>query len=60
MLYPREVPGGWDRCDLGGRDYDVRQLRDMKIIPFTELIAPRLLEFATACGETHAMLLSLR
>jgi Uncharacterized protein conserved in bacteria (DUF2252) len=26
----------------------------MKIIPTTELIAPRLVEFATACGETLA------
>jgi hypothetical protein len=26
----------------------------MKIIPSTELIAPRLAEFATACGETLA------
>jgi len=32
----------------------VRQFRDMKIIPSTELIAPRLAEFATACGETLA------
>ncbi|HEY7916369.1 MAG TPA: DUF2252 family protein, partial [Acidimicrobiales bacterium] len=30
------------------------QFRDMKIIPTTELIAPRLVEFATACGETLA------
>ena len=37
-----------------GRDYYVRQFRDMKIIPTTELIAPRLVEFATACGETLA------
>jgi uncharacterized protein (DUF2252 family) len=36
------------------RDYYVRQFRDMKIIPSTELIAPRLVEFATACGETLA------
>jgi hypothetical protein len=26
----------------------------MKIIPTTDLIAPRLVEFATACGETLA------
>ncbi len=32
----------------------MRQFRDMKIIPTTELIAPRLVEFATACGETLA------
>ena len=39
---------------LHGKDYYVRQFRDMKIIPTTELIAPRLVEFATACGETLA------
>jgi uncharacterized protein (DUF2252 family) len=43
---------GWG--SLHGRDYYVRQFRDMKIIPTTDLIAPRLLEFATACGETLA------
>jgi uncharacterized protein (DUF2252 family) len=43
---------GWG--SLGGRDYYVRQFRDMKIIPTTELIAPRLTEFATACGEALA------
>jgi uncharacterized protein (DUF2252 family) len=43
---------GWG--SLQGRDYYVRQFRDMKIIPTTELIAPRLVEFATACGETLA------
>jgi Uncharacterized protein conserved in bacteria (DUF2252) len=43
---------GWG--SLHGRDYYVRQFRDMKIIPDTELIAPRLTEFATACGETLA------
>jgi uncharacterized protein (DUF2252 family) len=43
---------GWG--SLRGRDYYVRQFRDMKIIPTTELIAPRLVEFATACGETLA------
>ena len=43
---------GWG--SLHGRDYYVRQFRDMKIIPATELIAPRLAEFATACGETLA------
>ncbi|HYY18027.1 MAG TPA: DUF2252 family protein, partial [Streptosporangiaceae bacterium] len=39
---------------LHGRDYYVRQFRDMKIIPTTDLIAPRLVEFATACGATLA------
>jgi len=43
---------GWG--SLYGRDYYVRQFRDMKIIPSTDLIAPRLSEFATACGETLA------
>jgi uncharacterized protein (DUF2252 family) len=43
---------GWG--SLRGKDYYVRQFRDMKIIPSTELIAPRLVEFATACGETLA------
>jgi uncharacterized protein (DUF2252 family) len=43
---------GWG--SLGGRDYYVRQFRDMKIVPSTDLIAPRLAEFATACGETLA------
>jgi uncharacterized protein (DUF2252 family) len=43
---------GWG--SLHGRDYYVRQFRDMKIIPTVELIAPRLAEFATACGETLA------
>lgn len=43
---------GWG--SLHGRDYYVRQFRDMKIIPTTELITPRLTEFATACGEALA------
>jgi uncharacterized protein (DUF2252 family) len=43
---------GWG--SLHGRDYYVRQFRDMKIIPTTELIAPRLAEFATACGRALA------
>jgi len=43
---------GWG--SLHGRDYYVRQFRDMKIIPTTELIAPRLTEFAIACGEALA------
>jgi uncharacterized protein (DUF2252 family) len=43
---------GW--ASLHGRDFYVRQFRDMKIIPTTALIAPRLAEFATACGETLA------
>jgi uncharacterized protein (DUF2252 family) len=43
---------GWS--SFRGHDYYVRQFRDMKIIPTVELIAPRLTEFATACGETLA------
>ena len=43
---------GWGSLD--GRDYYVRQFRDMKIIPGTGLIAPRLAEFATACGGALA------
>jgi uncharacterized protein (DUF2252 family) len=43
---------GWGA--LGGRDFYVRQYRDMKLIPTTEMIAPRLAQFATACGATLA------
>ena len=43
---------GWG--SMHGNDYYVRQFRDMKIIPSTELIAPRLAEFATACGGALA------
>jgi len=43
---------GWGSLD--GRDYYVRQFRDMKIIPSIELVSPYLVEFATACGEALA------
>ncbi len=43
---------GWG--SLAGRDYYVRQFRDMKIIPTIELISPLLVEFGTAAGETLA------
>jgi uncharacterized protein (DUF2252 family) len=43
---------GWG--SLGGRDYYIRQYRDMKIIPKTDLIAPVFVRFATACGNTLA------
>ncbi len=43
---------GWS--SMGGRDYYVRQYRDMKIIPKTDLIAPVFVPFATACGNTLA------
>ena len=47
-----DIFAGWG--SLHGKDYYVRQFRDMKIIPSTALIAPRLAEFAAACGETLA------
>jgi uncharacterized protein (DUF2252 family) len=43
---------GWS--GMGGRDFYVRQYRDMKIIPKTDLIAPIFVPFATACGNTLA------
>ena len=43
---------GWG--SLHGQDYYVRQFRDMKIIPSIELVAPFLVEFASACGEALA------
>jgi uncharacterized protein (DUF2252 family) len=52
MQSATDVFVGWG--SLHGRDYYVRQFRDMKIIPSTDLIAPRLAEFATACGDTLA------
>ncbi len=39
---------------MGDRDFYVRQFRDMKLIPTTDLIAPVLVEFAIACGNTLA------
>jgi uncharacterized protein (DUF2252 family) len=39
---------------IGDGDYYVRQFRDMKVIPSGDLIAPRLTEFATACGRVLA------
>jgi hypothetical protein len=47
-----DIFAGWG--SLHGKDYYVRQFRDMKIIPTTGLIAPRLVQFAIACGETLA------
>jgi len=47
-----DIFAGWG--SFRGRDYYVRQFRDMKIIPKTDLIAPHLAEFATACGATLA------
>jgi uncharacterized protein (DUF2252 family) len=39
---------------VGGHDFYVRQFRDMKVIPRGDLIAPRLAQFATACGKALA------
>jgi Uncharacterized protein conserved in bacteria (DUF2252) len=39
---------------LGEKDFYVRQFRDMKLIPTTDLIAPVLVEFGIACGNTLA------
>jgi uncharacterized protein (DUF2252 family) len=39
---------------VAGNDFYVRQFRDMKVIPNGELIAPRLAQFATACGKALA------
>jgi Uncharacterized protein conserved in bacteria (DUF2252) len=36
------------------RDFYVRQYRDMKLIPTTDLIAPVLAQFAMACGTSLA------
>ena len=47
-----DIFAGWG--SMNGNDFYVRQFRDMKIIPTTALIAPRLVEFATACGATLA------
>jgi hypothetical protein len=43
---------GWG--SLGNRDFYIRQYRDMKVIASTDLIAPRLVQFAAACGSTLA------
>ncbi len=43
---------GWG--SLGGRDFYIRQFRDMKLIPTTDLIAPVLADFGIACGNTLA------
>jgi uncharacterized protein (DUF2252 family) len=43
---------GWTSID--GMDYYVRQFRDGKVIPDGDTIAPRLAEFAEACGHVLA------
>ncbi len=47
-----DVFAGWTAVD--GHDFYVRQFRDMKVVPRAELIAPRLAEFADACGRVLA------
>ena len=39
---------------VASHDFYVRQFRDMKVIPKGDLIAPRLAQFATACGKALA------
>lgn len=43
---------GWTSHE--GRDFYVRQFRDMKIIPDAEVLAPVLADFAEACGAVLA------
>jgi uncharacterized protein (DUF2252 family) len=43
---------GWTR--VNGRDFYVRQFRDMKVIPDGAMIGPHLEEFAAACGAVLA------
>src|SRR5262249_30880271 len=43
---------GWTSFD--GKDFYVRQFRDMKVVPDAARIAPVLGEFATACGAVLA------
>lgn len=43
---------GWTTS--AGNDYYVRQFRDMKVIADAEILSPRLVEFATACGGALA------
>jgi uncharacterized protein (DUF2252 family) len=47
-----DIFAGW--TTVGEHDFYVRQFRDMKVIPSGELIAPRLGEFAGACGQVLA------
>jgi uncharacterized protein (DUF2252 family) len=39
---------------IAGHDFYVRQFRDMRVVPRGDLIAPRLAQFATACGKALA------
>ncbi|SDI79302.1 Uncharacterized conserved protein, DUF2252 family [Frankineae bacterium MT45] len=47
-----DIFAGW--ATAGGFDFYVRQFRDMKVIPDSRRIAPRITQFATACGEVLA------
>jgi uncharacterized protein (DUF2252 family) len=47
-----DIFAGWTSVE--GMDFYVRQFRDMKVIPDSTRIAPRLVEFAAACGEVLA------
>ncbi len=47
-----DIFAGW--TSVGGADFYVRQFRDMKIIPDSESIAPRLVTFARKCGAVLA------
>ncbi len=47
-----DIFAGW--TTVGEHDFYVRQFRDMKVIPRGDLIAPRLTEFASACGRALA------
>ncbi|MBR1086291.1 DUF2252 domain-containing protein [Bradyrhizobium manausense] len=45
---------GWSRGP-GGRDFYVRQLRDMKVAPEVEALTPRMMRaYATLCGQALA------
>jgi uncharacterized protein (DUF2252 family) len=45
---------GWSRGP-GGRDFYVRQLRDMKVAPDVEALSPRMMRaYATLCGQALA------
>src|SRR5699024_11127924 len=43
---------GW--TSIAGNDFYVRQFRDMKVVADAAILAPRLVEFATACGSILA------
>ncbi len=47
-----DIFAGW--TSAAGFDFYVRQFRDMKVIPDSTRIAPRLVQFAAACGEVLA------